>query len=143
MEHFHAFRSAITWDEPFILSLLAFHVVMFLLCYWASRKNRGIAARCTVMVLVGALVRGAQYINDFAASRWESFATQNYFDKNGVFIGIMFCGPLFLNCFMMLILSLREASQLLVEVKTMEIKRKRELAKKQKEKKESENKKDK
>ena len=91
------------------------------------------------MVIIGLLVRGAEMINDFASLHWDSFATQNYFDKRGVFIGIMFCAPLFMNCFMMLILSVREASSLLIEVKTMEIKRKREAAKKKKENKQEKN----
>lgn len=130
MEHLDAFRSAINWTEPFILSLLGFQVFMFFLCYWASRKDRGLVPRISVMVLVGVLVRCAEYINGYAARNWESFATQNYFDRNGIFIGIFFCGPLLLDSFLMLILFLREASQLLVEVKTMELKNKKKKEKK-------------
>ena len=36
----------------------------------------------------------AEYINDFAGRHWEDFAGQNYFDKNGVFVSVMFSAPL-------------------------------------------------
>eukprot|EP00540_Astrosyne_radiata_P005049 CAMPEP_0116844460 /NCGR_PEP_ID=MMETSP0418-20121206/12705_1 /TAXON_ID=1158023 /ORGANISM="Astrosyne radiata, Strain 13vi08-1A" /LENGTH=260 /DNA_ID=CAMNT_0004475425 /DNA_START=38 /DNA_END=817 /DNA_ORIENTATION=+ len=137
MEHFNAFRSAVHWSEPFILSILAFQIVMFCLCLYVSRKGVGIAPRLTIMIFVGALVRGAEYINGWGARHWESFATQNYFDKQGIFVGIFLCGPLLLDCFLMLILFLREASQLLVEVKTQELKQKKKGKKQQDNKKET------
>jgi len=133
MEHINAFRSAITWNEPFIIGLIAFQVIMFTAALYVSKRDRGIAPRLTVMVMIGSLVKLSQHINSYAAEHWASFATQNYFDKRGVFIGIMFCGPLLLNCFMMLFLFLREASQLLIEVKKYEIKKQREKEAKAKE----------
>ena len=57
---------------------------------------------------------------------WESFATQDYFDKRGYFIGIMLCGPLLLDVLMMLLFFMREASLLLVQVKRTEIQRKKQ-----------------
>ena len=42
----------------------------------------------------------------------------------------MLCAPLLLDCFIMLILMIREASQLLIEVKTLELKKKKEREKK-------------
>lgn len=80
--------------------------------------------RLIVMVCVGLMVRCSELINGYGARNWESFATQNYFDRGGIFTGIMFCGPLLVDCFMMLTFLLREASQLLIEVKTMELKKK-------------------
>ena len=125
MEHISAFQSAINWNEPFIRGLIIFQVVMFAATLFVSRRDRGIGPRLTVMVLIGTLVRLSQYINTYAAEHWASFATQNYFDRGGIFIGIMFCGPLLLYCMMMLFMFLREASQLLIQVKTYEIKKKR------------------
>ena len=81
-------------------------------------------ARIAVLLVVGVLVRCAELLNGYAARNWETFATQNYFDRGGIFIGIFFCGPLLLDSFMMLALMLREASSLLVEVKQMEMKKK-------------------
>jgi len=76
------------------------------------------------MISIGILVRCAELINGYAARNWESFATQNYFDRGGIFVGIMLCGPLLINCFIMLTMLIREASSLLIEVKRMELKKK-------------------
>jgi prolipoprotein diacylglyceryltransferase len=125
MEHFHAFRSAINWTEPFILYLMAFHVIVFVLCMWASRPSRSLVPRVVIMICVGILVRSAERLNTYAAQNWEAFSTQNYFDSKGVFMGIFLCGPLLVDSFLMLVIFLREASQLLVQVKTAELKRKK------------------
>jgi TRAP-type uncharacterized transport system fused permease subunit len=124
-----AFRQAITWSEPFILALAAFQLVMFLLCLFASRKNAGLPLRIVLMVTIAVLVKSAEYLNQTAGEHWESFATQNYFDERGVFVAITFCSPLLLDSFLMLVMFLREAGQLLVQVKTAEIKKKRQPTK--------------
>ena len=134
MEHFHAFRAAINWSEPFILSLIAFHVIVFILCMWASRPSRSLVPRVAIMITIGILVRSAERLNMYAAYNWEQFATQNYFDSKGVFMAIFLCGPLLLDSFLMLVIFLREASQLLVQVKTMELKQKEEAKKRNREK---------
>ena len=75
-----------------------------------------------LMVFVGIIVRLAEILNGIGARRWKEFAiTQNYFDKNGIFMGIMVCAPLLLVCLFMLISMIREASNLLVDVKKMKI----------------------
>lgn len=132
-DHFHAFCAAVNWTEPFILSLMAFHVVVFALCMWASRPSRSLVPRVGIMICIGILVRSAERLNTYAAQNWEEFSTQNYFDSKGVFMGIFLCGPLLVDSFLMLVVYLREAAQLLVQVKTMELKRKQEAKKKNKE----------
>ena len=42
------------------------------------------------------VVRAAEYLNAFLSSNWRAFATQNYFDPRGIFIGIVFCAPIVL-----------------------------------------------
>jgi hypothetical protein len=80
------------------------------------------------MVLIVILVKSAEYLNQIAGEQWESFATQNYFDDRGIFIAIMFSSPLLLDSFIMLVMFLREAGQLLILVKTEELKKKRRPA---------------
>lgn len=133
MDHFHAFRAAVNWTEPFILSLMAFHIVVFLLCLWASRPTRSLVPRVAIMLCIGILVRSAERLNSYAALHWQECCTQNYFDSKGVFMGLFLCGPLLVDSFLMLVIFLREASQLLVQVKTMELKRKKEAKKKKNE----------
>jgi hypothetical protein len=133
MDHFQAFKSAITWSEPLIYSLLIFQITMFLLCIWVSRPNRGSAPRIVLLVLIFVVVRSAEYLNGWGARNWESFCTQNYFDRKGIFVGIMLCGPLLMDCFLLLLMFLREASQLLIKVKRRELRKGKEPEKKKKE----------
>mmetsp|Transcript_24222 Transcript_24222/g.57159 ORF Transcript_24222/g.57159 Transcript_24222/m.57159 type:complete len:259 (-) Transcript_24222:249-1025(-) len=127
-EHFDAFRSAIRWSENFIAGLICFHIFVFLLCLFVSKKNSGLAPRVGLMVFIGVVVRSAEWLNSLGDEHWESFATQNYFDNRGVFIGIMLCAPLLLDSLMMLLFFMKEASTLLVQVKRTEIQRKRKSA---------------
>lgn len=129
MQHFHAFRSAITWSEPFILGLIGFQVLMFLGSLWVSRKDRGLTPRLIVMVTVGGTVRLAERMNRWGGQNWRSFATQNYFDERGIFTAIMVCGPLLLDCLIMLFCFWREASTLLVQVKSRQIRDQRKKRK--------------
>jgi transmembrane protein 18 len=77
------------------------------------------------MILIGLIVRSAERLNSYGAEHWESFATQNYFDRRGIFVAVMLCGPLLVFSFIMLVFFLKEASQLLVQVKTAELKKKK------------------
>jgi len=77
-----------------------------------------------LLVFVGIVTRSAEWLNAQGQEHWESFATQDYFDKRGIFIGIMLCAPLLLNSLMMLLFFMKEASKLLIQVKRSEIKNK-------------------
>ena len=125
MDQFHAFRHAITWSEPFILCLVVFHVFMFGVSIWVTFPNRGMVPRLAVMLCIAGVVRGSEWINRYGDEHWSSFATQNYFDRQGFFMLTMVCGPLLLDSIIMLVLLLREAGQLLVAVKKEEFRRKR------------------
>ena len=74
--------------------------------------------RCTV-----GLVSLAEPLNTLAAQRWRSFATQNYFDKRGVFASVLFCGPLLLIAFVILVMLLLSVADMLVSVKRAELRR--------------------
>lgn len=123
-EHMQAFRAAINWTEPLIVGLLVFQLVMFASTVVVIRRGNT-ASRFGLLVFIAVIIRLAERINAYAGKRWEDFATQNYFDTNGVFVLIFLAVPLLLDCVIMLASFLREASSLLVEVKTMEIKKKR------------------
>lgn len=75
------------------------------------------------MVFVGIIVRLAERLNGIGASRWKEFSTQNYFDQNGVFIGIMVCAPLLLVCLLVLMSIIWEAHQMLLDVKKIKMNR--------------------
>lgn len=124
LEHIEAFRSAITWSESFIQCLVAFQVFMFCLCLWASRRDRGLTVRVAVLATIGIIVRSAEWMNRQGSMHWKECCTQNYFDRRGIFMGVMVCGPLLFDCVIMLIFFVREAGLLLVQVKRSEIRKK-------------------
>lgn len=132
MENIQAFFSAITWGEPFIRCLLAFHMVVIVTAYILIRKD--VYLRMGFMIFLGIIVRLAEQLNQLGNSRWRDFATQNYFDKNGIFMGIVICAPLLVICFVMLVSLIQEAKNLLVDVKKMKIQAKENAKKKTEEK---------
>lgn len=137
-EHVQAFAAAITWNEPFIRCLLAFHAVVILAAIALSRRRGGIYGRMGLMIFIGIVVRAAEWMNATGSRRWREFATQNYFDRNGIFVGLTVCAPLLVVCLVMLLSMIREASNLLVDVKRMKM----EAQAKQKERREQKQQKD-
>ena len=95
-------------------------------------KDGSLGKRVFLLVIIGMIVRSGEKMNAYGSKNWEIFATQNYFDKNGVFFTIMVSFPLLIIVFGMLISYLREASTLLVEVKRRELKQKAASKKKRK-----------
>ena len=112
-----------------MLGIIGFQLFIFLLTLWVSRRGRSMEARLGLMVGIGAIVKGAQRLNAYGANHWEQVATQNYFDQGGIFMTILLCAPLLIDCFIMLVCFLREAVSLLIQVKTAEIKQKRKQTK--------------
>lgn len=102
---------------------------MFGLTLYVGRRDVSLTPRVIMLLFVGAVVRSAEYINAWAAREWQSFCTQNYFDQRGIFISIFLCAPLLLDSFIMLVMFLLEAAQLLVQVKKAEIRKKTKAAK--------------
>jgi len=129
MEQIQAFKAAITWNEPFIQCLIAFQAVVIISAIILTKKG-GIYTRMGFMIILAIIVRLAERLNIMGNSRWNEFATQNYFDRGGIFIGIMLCTPLLCVCFGMLFAMFREANNLLVDVKAMKIKAQQEQQKK-------------
>lgn len=47
--------------------------------------------------------RSSEMINTFLRNRWPDFSRQNYFDEHGIFMGVMWAGPLLILGFTMLV----------------------------------------
>ena len=99
-ESWIAFSSAIEWKETWIICLLSFHIFLFLLIV-LTRKRLGVQS--CIFFFISVLVRLAERINLYCSNHWQEFSTQNYFDKNGLFAGILFSGPLLLMCLLVLV----------------------------------------
>jgi uncharacterized membrane protein YciS (DUF1049 family) len=80
------------------------------------------------------MVYFSEYLNELAASNYQKFSNQNYFDSNGMFISIIFCCPILLNSLFILARWLMMSFDLITKVKTaqlkQEIKRKKEQTRK-------------
>ena len=68
---------------------------------------------------------GAEWLNKLGSRTWKAFATQDYFDRHGVFMSVMFSMPLVLMSLAMLIHMLVSAGKLLIKVKRFELKESR------------------
>lgn len=51
--------------------------------------------------------RSSEFINTYLRDRWHEFSRQNYFDEHGIFMGVMWAGPLLLLGFTMLVSTTR------------------------------------
>lgn len=130
MQHFEAFRSAINWQEPFIVSIVIFQCIMFIATLYVSRRNGSLVQRVVIMILVAVIVRLSEYLNRYGNDHWMDIATQNYFDSKGIFVTIMICTPLLIDSVIMLISFIREASGLLIQVKTKQLQKQFDAKKK-------------
>jgi transmembrane protein 18 len=116
-----AFTHAIRWYEPLILGIILFQCVMFLATLYVSRRNGNLYHRIIVMMIIACTIRCSEYMNRYGNQHWNQLATQNYFDRQGVFVTIFICTPLLINSFIMLLSFVYEASQLLIQVKTKQL----------------------
>ena len=64
-----------------------------------------------LLVCILGMVYVAEYLNTFAAARWREFAGQNYFDKRGVFISVMYSAPLLCASMFLLLNALRASRE--------------------------------
>ncbi|CAI5737763.1 unnamed protein product [Peronospora destructor] len=108
---------AVEWTEPFIVGLLLFHVVL-LAMLWLTRKR--LYPQFALFVLVITLLVSTEAINTWGRKNWRLFATQQYFDENGVFISIFYAGPLLASGFFQLILNMKHMVDMVVVVKRAE-----------------------
>ena len=124
MDQIMGFINVITWKQPFIIGIFVFHIIFFILMI-VTRHNW--KCQCVVFITSYLLVYNASRINTWCFHHWESFSDQNYFDPSGLFIGVIFCIPIFVIAFIALVLGLKQTATLLIQVKRLE--RKHELSK--------------
>jgi hypothetical protein len=108
----------VNWKEPLIWGLMMLHLVLLTLVITLRNVYR-------VQVVLFALICGtialSEHINAWGRLHWKSFATQQYFDQHGIFMGIFVAGPLLLTGFVQLVLNMRTMANLVVTVKRHEM----------------------
>lgn len=108
---------AVDWTEPLIVGLLAFHVLLFVALF-VTRKR--LVTQFALFLFIILLVVLTEPLNKWGRLHWRSFASQRYFDEQGVFMAIFFAGPLLLAGFFQLTLSLKSMVDMVVIVKRAE-----------------------
>jgi transmembrane protein 18 len=68
------------------------------------------------------LVFFSEYLNEFAAQNAHKFSHQQYFDSNGIFISIIFCSPILINCIFILARWLMLSFDLMTNLKKAQLK---------------------
>ncbi|KAK7315471.1 hypothetical protein VNO77_34020 [Canavalia gladiata] len=117
-DNFMGFFHAIDWKEPWLMGLLAFHVVLLLVAI-ISRKNTNFQMFLFLLTLVGVYL--AESLNRISGKNWKSFSGQNYFDPSGLFMSVLWSGPLLVIAMIILINTLFSLCYLIVRWKRAEL----------------------
>ncbi len=120
LENVEAFYEAITWRDDFIIIILIIHLI-FLILIIITRKIW--QAQLSLLITCAILTMSAEYINIYGNKNWKLLhVSQNYFDEQGIFIGVIYCAPLLFLSFIIVIQNVYYASSLLIDVKTKQFK---------------------
>ncbi|KAG6419835.1 hypothetical protein SASPL_116347 [Salvia splendens] len=118
-ENLMGFFHAIDWKERWLICLLSFHAILLLLVF-VSRRNINFQMFLFLAALGGVYL--AERLNRILASNWKSFAGQNYLDANGVFLSVLWSGPLLVIAIIILVNTLFSLCYLVVRWKRAELK---------------------
>eukprot|EP00298_Acanthocystis_sp_HF-20_P030096 c9152_g1_i1.p1 GENE.c9152_g1_i1~~c9152_g1_i1.p1 ORF type:complete len:161 (+),score=37.42 c9152_g1_i1:25-507(+) len=112
------FINAVNWSEKWFLYLLSFHVLIFTITILTRNKLR---IQMSLLFIYGFLAFLGSYFNEIGHKNWKEFATQNYFDKQGLFISLVFSTPLLLNTLFIVLHSIYVTSQALIHLKQKQL----------------------
>nr|XP_043610853.1 transmembrane protein 18 [Erigeron canadensis] len=125
VDNFVGFFHAIDWKEPWLVGLMVFHF-MVLITIIASRKNINFQMYLFLLSLAGVYL--AERLNSVLSDNWKSFAGQNYFDRHGVFLSVLWSGPLLVFATIILVNTLFSLCHLIVKWKRAELKHRARLS---------------
>lgn len=121
-DHAEAFIAAVNWKEPFIISLVCFHLFLWIVSI-TKRKNSDF--QIFLFLFCSLCVYIAEYLNKtLSQGLWQVLCTQNYFDPRGVFAMMMYSGPLLVLLTFILGNIVYQSMQMLVILKRAQLKEK-------------------
>ncbi|RCV29324.1 hypothetical protein SETIT_6G003800v2 [Setaria italica] len=118
VDSFIGFFHAVDWKEPWLISMLTFHAILLLVTI-ISRRNVNFQLILSALTFSGVFL--AERINTFLGQNWKSFSSQNYFDSQGLFISVVWSGPLLLITILILVNTLVTLCMLIVRWKRAEL----------------------
>ncbi|GJN12675.1 hypothetical protein PR202_ga30972 [Eleusine coracana subsp. coracana] len=126
VDSFIGFFHAVDW-KVWIRSTWPYASVHFekelsLLCYVLtiiSRRNVNFQLVLSALTFSGVFL--AERVNTFLGQNWKSFSGQNYFDPQGLFISVIWSGPLLLITILILVNTLVTLCMLMVRWKRAEL----------------------
>lgn len=124
-ENLMGFVHSIDWKEPFLMGLIGFHILLLLITI-LSRRHLNFQM-CLFLVALSSVYL-AERLNRFLGEHWKSFATQNYFDPQGVFLSTVWSGPLLIISMIILINTLFSLCTLIVRWKRAELRHRAKLS---------------
>lgn len=84
------FIDTVRWTEPFIISLLLVQLSVFMLAYLTRQRH---AIQFGLMVVLTIITLLCEQLNNAGHRHWRRFASQDYFDRQGLFMLIFVSGP--------------------------------------------------
>ncbi|KAH8407529.1 hypothetical protein KR222_004921 [Zaprionus bogoriensis] len=114
-----SFLLSIDWKDPWLIALILLHVLTTSTAL-LTRNNTNFQVFLFLVLL--SVVYFSESINEYAALNWRSFSKQQYFDNNGLFISTVFSIPILLNCMLLIGTWLYNSTELMVTVKTAQLK---------------------
>ncbi|PWZ18652.1 Transmembrane protein 18 [Zea mays] len=124
-DNLRAFIRAVDWTEPWLMCLMAFHVVLLLTAV-GFRRNANFQLFLLFLAYSGVYL--AEKMNRYLGENWKSFTSRNYFDRSGVFISVVWSGPLIVISIVSVISSLVVLCRLMVKWKRAELRHRARLA---------------
>lgn len=125
VDNFVGFFHAIDWKEPWLICVLLLHLSVLLITI-ISRKNVNFQLCLSMLVFTGVYL--AERINSFLGKHWKSFASQNYFDPHGLFISVLWSGPLLFVAIIIVVNTLFTLCHLIIKWKKAELRHRARLA---------------
>lgn len=116
---FWTFFKSVDWRDPWIIGLLSFHALITMATF-SCRNNNNL--QIVVFVILLLLVYFSENLNELAHTHWRAFSRHQYFDEKGMFLSIVFSIPILLNCMIMVAFWLYQSGQLMIQLKTAELK---------------------
>ena len=123
------FYHAVNWNQRWLQIFLLGHVV--LLIATITTRTR-LEIQVGILVFICGCGFLAQPLNGVLHERWQEFADQDYFDENGLFISVVFSGPLLFIGFVQVISLIVHSSSLMIQAKRAQLRQRAAAMKKKK-----------